>query len=182
MKKQAVFFPPVSVLPLLASSPNNTITAASVRPNGAPIINTSNGVAYSYDPSLSTWVKISERWWVEGSDVWQGRQRTTNATSNRGVMSTIEGSVNGTPPPDEIPADKKRPEWWNAALTLGHLETKLHATRLLDSPQEYKQALLLYARRIADEGFRAKGEELIKELFGPVYWCVYSLLSFHHTA
>ena len=84
----------------------------------------------------------------------------------------IEGSVNGTPPPDEIPGDRKRPDWWSAALTLGHLETKLHATRLLDSPQEYKQVLLLYARRIADEGFRAKGEELIKELFGPVYWCV----------
>jgi protein HIRA/HIR1 len=172
MKKQAIYFPPVSVLPLLSSSPNHTITAVSVRPNGAPVINTSNCVAYSYDASLSTWVKISERWWAEGSDAWQGRQRATNATSNRGAMSMIEGSVNGTPPPDEIPADRKRPDWWSAALTLGHLETKLHATRLLDSPQEYKQVLLLYARRIADEGFRAKGEELIKELFGPVYWCV----------
>ncbi len=60
-----------------------------------------------------------------------------------------------------------------AALTLGHLETKLHAARLLDSSQEYKQALLLYAKRIADEGFRAKGEELIKELFGPMYWYVW---------
>jgi len=85
----------------------------------------------------------------------------------------VEGSVNGSPPPDDIPADRKRPEWWNAALTLGHLETKLHATRLLDSSQEYKQALLLYAKRIADEGFRAKGEELIKELFGPMYWYVW---------
>ncbi|KAF8341910.1 histone transcription regulator 1 [Amanita rubescens] len=154
MKKQTVYFPPVSVLPLLASSPNHTITSAS---------------AYSYDSSLSTWVKISERWWAD-SDAWQGRQRATNTTTNRGVMSMVEGSVNGSPPPDDTPADRKRPEWWNAALTLGHLETKLHATRLLDSSQEYKQALLLYARRIADEGFRAKGEELIKELFGPMYW------------
>ena len=63
------------------------------------------------------------------------------------------------------------------------------STRLLDSPQEYKQvsgmrrrvrkdgadricqALLVYAKRIADEGFRGKAEELVKELFGPVYWC-----------
>ena len=57
-------------------------------------------------------------------------------------------------------------------MTLGHLETKLHSTKLLESPVEYKQALLLYAKKIADEGFRAKGEELIKELFGPVYWYV----------
>jgi protein HIRA/HIR1 len=55
-------------------------------------------------------------------------------------------------------------------MTLGHLETKLHSARVLDSPQEYKQALLLYAKNIADEGFRAKAEELIKDLFGPVYW------------
>jgi len=55
-------------------------------------------------------------------------------------------------------------------MTLGHLETKLHAARVLDSPQEYKQALLVYAKKIADEGFRGKAEELIKELFGPVYW------------
>ncbi|KAK2465593.1 hypothetical protein APHAL10511_002485 [Amanita phalloides] len=171
MKKVTTHFPPISVLPLLASSPNHTITSASVRPNGIPIINTSNGIAYSYDTSLSTWVKISERWWAEGSDAWQGRQRAaTTAVSNRGVMSMVEGSVNGTPPPDEIPPDKRKPEWWNAALTLGHLETKLHATKLLDSPQEYKQTLLVYAKRIADEGFRAKGEELIKELFGPMYW------------
>ena len=55
-------------------------------------------------------------------------------------------------------------------MTLGHLETKLHAARVLDSPQEYKQVLLVYAKKIADEGFRGKAEELIKELYGPVYW------------
>jgi len=55
-------------------------------------------------------------------------------------------------------------------MTLGHLETRLHAARLLDSPAEYKQYLTLYAKRIADEGFRAKAEELIKELCGPIYW------------
>jgi protein HIRA/HIR1 len=143
----------------------------SVRPNGAPVINCSNGVVYSYDPTLLTWVKLSERWWAEGSDVWQGRQRhSNNHTASRGIMSSVEGSIGGTP--DESLLDKQRPTWWNTALTLGHLETRLNTTRLLDSPQEYKQALLVYAKKIADEGFRAKAEELIKELFGPVYLCV----------
>ncbi|KAG6840432.1 hypothetical protein C0991_006744 [Blastosporella zonata] len=169
IKKQSSFFAPLSVSPLLLSSPNHTIVSASVRPNGAPVVNCSNGVVYSYDSALLTWVKLSERWWSEGSDVWQGRQRnaTTSQAANRGIMSCVEGSINGTP--DEISPDKIRPTWWNTALTLGHLETRLNATRLLDSPQEYKQALLLYAKKIADEGFRAKAEELIKELFGPVY-------------
>ncbi|KAF5383088.1 hypothetical protein D9615_005075 [Tricholomella constricta] len=168
IKKQESFFLPISVSPLL-SSLNHTITSTAVRPNGAPIINCSNGVAYSYDPALLTWVKLSERWWAEGSDAWHGRQRHSgNQAANRGIMSAVEGSVGGTP--DEALSDKQRPTWWNTALTLGHLETRLSATRLLDSPQEYKQALLVYAKKIADEGFRAKAEELIKELFGPVYF------------
>lgn len=117
--------------------------------------------------ALTTWVKLSDRWWANGSDVWQGRQRTSNSQSARGILSSVEGSLSGTP--DAHTADKQRPKWWTTALTLGHLETKLNSTKLLDSPQEYKHALLLYVRRIADEGFRAKAEELIKELFGPVF-------------
>lgn len=46
------------------------------------------------------------------------------------------------------------------------------AARLLDCPTGYKQALLQYAKKLAEEGFRAKAEELIRELFGPVYWYV----------
>lgn len=67
------------------------------------------------------------------------------------------------------------PPWWNAALTLGHLETRLHSARLLDSPTEYKNSLIVYAKRIAEEGFRGKAEELLKELSGPIYWCAYGL-------
>jgi protein HIRA/HIR1 len=126
-------------------------------------------VVSSYDPALSAWVKLSERWWSEGSDAWQGRRANTQS-AGRGILSAVEGSIGGTP--DEAIADRQRPKWWHTALTLGHLETRLSSTRLLDSPQEYKQAMSMYAKRIADEGFRAKAEELIKELFGPVYWYV----------
>ena len=120
--------------------------------------------------SLTSWVKLADRWYAEGSDVWQGRQRGNSTTASRGVMTSIESSIAGAP--DEGSAEKPRPKWWSTAVTLGHLETRLHSTKLLDSPQEYRQALLLYGKNIADEGFRGKGEELVKELFGPVYWYV----------
>ncbi len=84
------------------------------------------------------------------------------------MLSALEASVSESP--DESAAEKARPSWWGTALTLGHLETRLLSAKLLDSPSEYKQALLLYSKKIADEGFRAKAEELIKELCGPVYW------------
>ncbi|KAJ3893605.1 histone transcription regulator 1 [Lentinula edodes] len=167
VSKGIAFFPPVSVAPLI-SSPNDTIVSALVRPNGTPIVNCSNGTVYSYDAALFIWVKISDRWWSEGSDVWQGRQRSQSQVANRGIVAFVEGSLSG--PPSEASAETPRPEWWNTALTLGHLETRLHAARLLDSPVEYKQYLTLYAKKIADEGFRAKAEELIKDLSGPIYW------------
>jgi protein HIRA/HIR1 len=170
MKTQRSFFPPVSVQPLLSSSPNCTIHEAAVRSNGAPIIQCSTGIAHSYDPLLSSWITLSERWWSEGSDVWQGRQRGNSQSGSRGVLNSVESAI-GTID-DASAAEKPRPAWWNTALTLGHLETRLHSTRVLDSPQEYKQALLLYAKKISDEAFKGKAEELIKELYGPIYWCV----------
>ena len=167
IKKQAANFPSVSVQSLCGISPNISLVSASVRENGAPILNCSNGAVYSYDPSMLTWVKLADRWWAEGSDFWQGRQRGNGSIANRGIMTSIEGSIAGI---DEDSAEKPRPTWWSSALTLGHLETRLHATKLLDSPQEYRQAMLMYAKKIADEGFRSKAEELVKELYGPVYW------------
>ena len=170
VKQQRAVFPPTSVLPILGSSPNCTLLSSTVRPNGAPIFQLSTGIAHSYDATLCSWTKVSDGWWAEGSDAWQARQRGNSQLATRGVISTVESSVSERVPVEV--GDKSRPTWWNTALTLGHLETRLHAAKALDSPSEYKHALVLYAKKIADEGFRAKGEELVKELFGPVYWYV----------
>ena len=175
VKKQAAKFPPISVSAILGSSPNLTVITATVRPNGAPVIQLSDGVAHSYDSCLCAWTKLSEPWWSEGSDAWQGRQRSNNL-GIRGPIAVLESAISERMSVDDGRAEKVRPTWWSAALTLGHLESKLHAAKALDSPAEYKQALLLYAKRIADEGFRGKAEDLVKELFGPVYWCVICLL------
>jgi protein HIRA/HIR1 len=83
-------------------------------------------------------------------------------------VASIESAISERISPS--PGTTQRPTWWTSALTLGHLESKLHAARVLDSSVEYKQILLVYAKKIADEGFRNKAEELIKDLFGPIYW------------
>ncbi len=70
---------------------------------------------------------------------------------SRGIVSAIEGRIAEWIGDDsKAGADSPRPSWWTAAFTLGHLETKLHAAKSLESPTEYKQTLLLYARAIAD--------------------------------
>ncbi|KAF8217778.1 histone transcription regulator 1 [Mycena galopus ATCC 62051] len=166
-KKQSALFPPVSLSPIL-SSPNYTLIAAKIQPNGAAILTCSGGVVYSYDAALLSFVKLTERWWSQGSDVWQARQRSaTNPTANRGVLSLAEGSIAASL--DGSGADKKRPQWWNLAMTMGHLETRMHSARLLESPTEYKQALAQYTKKLAEEGYKAKAEELIRDLLGPMY-------------
>lgn len=164
----------MSISPIVG--PNAEVISASVNQNGAPVIHVSSGCAYSYDPELLTWIKLSEKWWAGGSSAWQARSRTGIVNANRGVVATIENAISEQTGPDDG-ANRERPNWWEAALTLGHLETRLQATRVLESSAEYKQALLVYAKRIAEDGFRGKAEELVKELFGPLYWCVLAGLS-----
>jgi protein HIRA/HIR1 len=173
IKKARANFAPTSVQPLL--SPNGSaggttigIISLAARPNGSLIVSATSGVTYSYDSSLCSFVKLSEPWWAEGSDAWLSRPR--NASTQQAVVTSIESGISkriASPP-----SIAQRPPWWASALTLGHLESKLHAARLLDSSVEYKQILLVYAKKIADEGFRNKAEELIKDLFGPIYWFV----------
>jgi protein HIRA/HIR1 len=66
-------------------------------------------------------------------------------------------------------AVSRNASWWDDALTLGHLETRLRACELLHSPSEYREYLREYARRLGQAGFGNKLEELIKSLHGPIY-------------
>jgi len=168
IKSQKAAFPPVYFDPLTKAP--NTILSAQIRPNGAPLILLSSGAAYSFDPALSTWLRISEARWSEGSDAWEGKHRTNKVSSSRGVISTLESALSDLNMDCDSTTNATKYRWWNAALTLGHLETKLHAAKVLDSPTEYRTALLFYAKRIAEEGFKGKAEELLKDLCGPLYW------------
>lgn len=168
VKQQRAYFPPTSIMSILGLSPNCTVLSATVRPNGAPVISLSTGAVHSYDAALCSWVKLGDGWFADGSDLWTARTRANSQIASRGIVSSIESTVSEHS--YMAASDVARPAWWSTALTLGHLETRMHAARTLDSPQEYKTALVQYAKKIADEGFRAKAEELIKELFGPTYW------------
>lgn len=120
-----------------------------------------------------SWVRVGEAFYASGSTFWKGRQRSAAASSGSGpsgVVANIEARV-AEHVPDTIdgPTSQQQP-WWNTALSLDHLEARMHAARVLGSASEYRQALLLYAKTLADEGFRGKAEEMLRELYGPVFW------------
>lgn len=56
------------------------------------------------------------------------------------------------------------------AVSLGALETNLHASRLLGSKVDYRAALLSYSRRLADDNLAERADEIVRELCGPVFW------------
>jgi protein HIRA/HIR1 len=68
-----------------------------------------------------------------------------------------------------VPAGAPGAEELAVSCALRHLETRLLAATLLDSPGEYRVHLLAYARKLADEGIRNQAEDLCKSLCGPVY-------------
>lgn len=206
MLTQKANFPPLSVLSLLNSSPNTRLTGASTRSNGILMLSCSNAVVYTYDIALGCFTKLADSWWAKGSEAW-GLDRQRTLASNCGLSdeedgfqeglvayvegycdrhmkplvattSTVDAKNSGNNNSSGNSKGEEKPQWWAEVLTLGHQEMLLYAAKTLESPFEFKQALYMYAKKIADEGFRWKAEELIKDLFGPIYWCVSTFSSF----
>lgn len=164
------------------------INTAKVRTNGCPIISLSNGLVVAYDPDLNSWMQVTSLWWSKGSEFWEGRVRF-NVSASRGVIKVLESEANdfatgqhNQPLPTENSEERdlsslegeeqKRlgnEDDWKQAMSLGHLESRMAAAIALDSITEYRVFLSLYAKKLAEEAFRGKAEELIKDLLGPVY-------------
>lgn len=151
------------------------------------MLSLSSGLVVTYDQNLESWTQISSTWWSKGSEHWEGRVRSNNS-AGRGVVKIIESETNDflMAQPDLVDMEgdeaRLRPSFegeeqkklgndddWTMALTLGHLESRMNAAIALESLAEYRMFLALYAKRLAEEAFRGKAEELIKDLIGPIY-------------
>lgn len=180
-----------------ATEPHPMITTSAILPNGAPLIALSSGSTHSYDVDLASWIRLSDTWWSKGSDFWENR-RGKAVTSGRGVIRGIESAINdivvdsaldmnvddsddSEADGDETSTRRKtipegtpveqvgKQEMFRTAVSLGHMEVRMKGAVALESAAEYKVFLSTYAKKLAEEGFRNKAEELIKELLGPVY-------------
>ncbi|ORX40750.1 putative transcription corepressor [Kockovaella imperatae] len=161
VKSGKSLFPPVSMSHLLG---DHNISSISVRPHGVPIITTSHPCAYAYDTMRDAWTPLTSSWWLESSPLADRRSRPGPS----GPLADIEGEVSRLWKGNQI-SEGEKPEWWDVALELGHLESKVRAAELLQSKEEYKFWLIRVAGILGREGFRARAEELIKDLLGPLY-------------
>lgn len=187
--QQTAIVSSVSISPILqpsshssdAASSAASITSASVRQNGLPVLTTSAGQGYTYHEGMKTWVKVIDPWFAVSSffgsgPVLVGRDSfgdvTLPAPLRKGVLSYIQAAAtNGRQEKDVAFAQEllNVEESVQSAVTLAHLENQMAAAQVLGSPSEYKQWLRCYVQRLAAEGSVTRVEELCKFLLGPVY-------------
>lgn len=120
-----------------------TLSKIDLGENGSPILAFSGGMTLGWSEGLQTWVRIHEAWWREGSDVDAAPEQNDN-----------------------------KPKAFRAALTLGHLETRIAASLMVGSGEQWRGTVVDYARRLVEEKYVDRAEELIRELAGPVFWYV----------
>ncbi|KLT43237.1 WD40 repeat-like protein [Cutaneotrichosporon oleaginosum] len=168
VKSRRQFIPPTSVRHLIpdAAGGDQQPVETFLRPNGTPVLVTSEPAAWAFDRDIGVWSQIAASWW-SASPLNENEGRTRNGRSGpNGPLAEIEAKV--TAMRRDAPPDPK-PKWWNESMACGHYETRLRGARLLGSKEEYRHWLKEYAKYLADESFRERAEDVLAELMGPIF-------------
>ncbi|KAG0244912.1 HIR complex subunit [Actinomortierella wolfii] len=161
-----------------------SITSATVRQNGLPLLTTSAGHGYTYHEGMKSWTRVVDAWYATSS--FFGVDPSTaiggNATSSgggvssplqrKGVLAHLQAAAIGGRLDRDVSFARELLHVDAAvqgAVTLRHLENQVAAAQILNSPVEYKQWLRCYAQKLAEDGANARVEELCKYLMGPSY-------------
>lgn len=134
-----------------------------VHPTGAVVIQTSEPAAYALDPFSTSWIPLITPFQVTGSPI----SGSAGPLGPRGPLARIEKNLRDAAQLASVPRTE-RPEWWDEALTLGHLEMRIKGAEALGSGEEWVHWVKEYARYVGKEGFEGRAEEMIKELMGPL--------------
>lgn len=186
LKQQRSPFAPVSLAPILDAATSlvdkirrtSSVSQAHISSDGVPILTLTNGDGYMYHADMRTFLKISEGWWAISSSYWDASGLQGRRDTGSGLLAMIERRTN-----DEVMRQgkgrilsrivkqammKEGFENLEATVSIGHLENRLSATKMLKSKDEYHTILLMYAKKIAEEGMTQRVEELCRELIGPM--------------
>ncbi|CCG83614.1 Protein hir-1 [Taphrina deformans PYCC 5710] len=186
LKQQRSPFAPVSLAPALDAASSivdkirrtSSVTQASITSKGVPIVTLSNGDGFIYHADMQTWLKVSEGWWAISSSYWDASGLVSRNGLPPGIIDLVERRTN-----DEVMRQgkgrvfsrvvkqalmKEGFENLETIVSIGHLENRLAAAKMLDSKDEYHTVVLMYAQKLAEEGMTLRVEELCRELIGPM--------------
>lgn len=194
--------PPVSLAPILDIAVHNlqdhptkapAITGARLNSEGRIVVTLTNGEGYAYSPTMYVWQRLSELWWMIGSQYWNstdssvGNLRTTSALGNDTSSSNVSAGVipflERTTTNETLARGRAQFlhrlvkqllsregfEGFESCVSIAHLENRIAAAMMLGAKDEFQVYLYMYAKRIGAEGLKMKVEELLRGLLGGIY-------------
>lgn len=173
---------PVSTLPLFHSNfsvskiaRGPSIEQFFVTKQGHPVAIMSDGNAFAFIRDSSSWLRVSEGWWMIGSQYWGPLASESNEESPLGFLERctdeeIIKAGRGRFLQRLVKALMLRQGYDNYEMlvSIRHLENRLMSSAKLDLEYDFRENLILYAKKIAEEGMKDKMDELCKELLGPL--------------
>ena len=194
--------PPVSLAPILDIATHSlqehptkapAITGARLNSEGRIVVTLTNGEGYAYSPSMFGWQRLSELWWMVGSQYWNstdssvGNLRSTSALGNDTSSSNVSAGVipflERTTTNETLARGRAQIlnrlvkqllsregfEGFESGVSIAHLENRIAAAMMLGAKDEFQVYLYMYAKRLGVEGLKMKVEELLRGLLGGIY-------------
>lgn len=172
------------------------VTSALLNSNGHIIVTLSNGDGYTYSPKMYVWQRLSESWWAVGSQYWNTNDSSISslqssavgpdrkdgevAASNvsAGIIPHLErhttnevllkGRAYSLQRLVKTLLSKEGFEGFESGVSIAHLENRIAAALELGAREEFRNYLMMYAKRLGAEGLKSKVEELLRTLLGGV--------------
>ncbi|XP_039728831.1 protein HIRA isoform X2 [Pteropus medius] len=153
--RQVVVVKEESLHSILAGS-DMTVSQILLTQHGIPVMNLSDGKAYCFNPSLSTWNLVSDKQdsLAQCAD-FRSSLPPQDAMLCSGPLAIIQGraSTSGR----QAARLFSVPHVVQQETTLAYLENQVAAALTLQSSHEYRHWLLLYARYLVNEGSAEEG-------------------------
>ena len=151
----------------LVRLPRGDVSSFFVHTNGVPVaVFRGRQVALAWDERKKTFVCVAQGSLARLSAAWHVSVHDSH-TMVQGPVVRVERMLNDvlTTPGESLAS----PDTASSA-TLRHLEMRLQAAELLDSPTEYRNALLALGRHLAEEGLWNQADDLLRMFLGPIYY------------
>ncbi|XP_069071427.1 protein HIRA isoform X4 [Pleurodeles waltl] len=155
-------------LQTILSEGDTTVLQTLLTQRGIPVLSLSNGKAYCFNPSLSTWNLVSDKQdsLAQCAD-YRNCLLSQDAMLCSGPLAIIQGCTSNSG--RQAARLFSMPHLVQQATTLAFLENQTASALMLQSSHEYRHWLLIYARYLVNEGFEFRLRELCKDLLGPVH-------------
>ncbi|NXJ75940.1 HIRA protein, partial [Trogon melanurus] len=156
-------------LQTIFSGSDATVSQILLTQHGIPVMSMSDGKAYCFNPSLSSWNLVSDKQdsLAQCAD-FRNSLPSQEAMLCSGPLAVIQGRTSNSG--RQAARLFSMPHLVQQETTLAYLENQIAAALTLQSSHEYRHWLLIYARYLVNEGFEYRLRELCKDLLGPVHY------------